>query len=219
MPPRSKNGSKISSLVSLNTREGGGRAEPVRRQASSQNNSSSATTTSGGITRTAASLAILAYFSVAGALLGVIVTISAGAEAAGAATAASDFMAGIDISKIISVNEWNGPRDRCGPPGSNLDALDGQGFQIRGRIFGIEHLAVEEGLLAARRGRRDVRGGNAKLLGGLLPEIFTVDLGDQRLGVEAGLELAPADILGKEPEIMALERIRCVIGPEPHDVR
>src|SRR5215475_13618689 len=99
MPPRSKNGSKISSFVSLNTREGGGSAEPARRQASSQNSSSSASTTSGGITRTAASLAILTYFSATGARLGVIVTISAGAEAAGAATAASDFMAGIDISK------------------------------------------------------------------------------------------------------------------------
>src|SRR5262245_58064492 len=98
MPPRSKKGSKISSLVSLNTRDGGG-VEPARRQASSQNSNSNASTTSGGITRTAVSLAILTYFSATGARLGVIVTISAGAEAAGAATAASDFMAGIDISK------------------------------------------------------------------------------------------------------------------------
>src|SRR5262245_8628352 len=97
MPPRSKNGSKISSLVSLNTREGGGSVEPARRQASSQNNNSSASTMSGGITRTAVSFAILRYFSATGGRLGVIVTISAGAEAAGAATAASDFMAGIDI--------------------------------------------------------------------------------------------------------------------------
>src|SRR5215467_2043503 len=97
MPPRSKNGSKISSLVSLNTRDGGGSVEPARRQASSQNSSKSASTTSGGITRAAVSLAILRYFSATGARFGVIVTISAGAEAAGAATAASDFMAGIDI--------------------------------------------------------------------------------------------------------------------------
>src|ERR1043166_360707 len=99
MPPRSKNGSKISSLVSLNTRAGGGSVEPARRQASSQNSSSSASTTSGGITRAAVSLAILIYFSAAGARLGVIVTISAGPETAGAATAAFDFKAGIDISK------------------------------------------------------------------------------------------------------------------------
>src|SRR5262245_25981140 len=99
MPPRSKNGSKISSLVSLNTRDGGGSVEPARRQASSQNNSSSASTTSGGITCTAVSLAILMYLSATGARLGVIVTISAGAGAAGTATAASDFMAGIDICK------------------------------------------------------------------------------------------------------------------------
>src|SRR5262245_55388267 len=98
MPPRSKNGSKISSLVSLKTREGGGRVEPARWQASSQNSTSSASTTSGGITRTAASLAILRYFSVAGARLGFIVTISAGAAVAGrTAAVASVFMAGIDI--------------------------------------------------------------------------------------------------------------------------
>src|SRR5262249_31992789 len=97
MPPRSKNGSKISSLVSLNTREGGGSVEPARRQASSQNSSSSASTTSGGSTRTPGALAVFRDFSATGARLGVIVRISAGAEAAGAATAASDFMAGIDI--------------------------------------------------------------------------------------------------------------------------
>ena len=77
MPPRSKNGSKISSLVSLKTRDGGGRVEPVRRQTSSQNSISSAITTSGGTTRTAVSFAILMYFSARGACFGVIVTTGA----------------------------------------------------------------------------------------------------------------------------------------------
>ena len=79
MPPRSKNGSKISSLVSLKTRDGGGRVEPVRRQTSSQNSISSAITTSGGTTRTAVSFAILMYFSARGARFGVIVTTGAAA--------------------------------------------------------------------------------------------------------------------------------------------
>src|SRR5262245_35796695 len=151
MPARSKNGSKISSFVSLNTREGGGSAEPARRQASSQNSSSSASTTSGGITRTAVSLAILTYFSATGGRLGVIVTILAGAAAAGStAVLASVFMAGIDIWKSSPCIGWQ-PRDRSRPPGSNLHALDGQRLQVGGRIRGIEDLAVEEGLLAARR--------------------------------------------------------------------
>ena len=104
MPPRSKNGSKISSLVSLKTRDGGGRVEPVRRQTSSQNSISSAITTSGGTTRTAASFAILTYFSARGACFGVIVTTGAAAvgDAVGMATAvASALIAGIDI-EIVS---------------------------------------------------------------------------------------------------------------------
>src|SRR2546425_9925314 len=100
MPPRSKNGSKISSLVSLKTREGGGRVEPARRHTSSQNSRRSASTISGGTTRTAVSLAILAYFSARGARLGVIVT--TGAEAAGRATAVpSVFIACIVIERCL----------------------------------------------------------------------------------------------------------------------
>src|SRR5216117_1190258 len=111
MPPRSKNGSKISSLVSAKTRDGGGRVDPVRRQTSSQNSINSASTTSGGTTRTAASLAILAYFSARGACFGVIVTTGAAAigELVGTATAvASALIAGIDI-EIISPCSRSGP--------------------------------------------------------------------------------------------------------------
>src|SRR6266702_6670851 len=108
---------------------------------------------------------------------------------------------------------------RAALPGSNFNTLDGQVLQIRSRVFRIEHLAVEEGLLAARGRGRDFGSGNAELLGGLLPEILTVDLADQRLRVEAGFVLAPADILGEEPEVMALERIGGVVAPVLHDVR
>src|SRR4029079_3117637 len=100
MPPRSKNGSKINSLVSLKTRDGGGRVEPARRQTSSQNSSSSATTMSSGTTRAAVSLAILPYFSDRGADFGFIVTTGAAmpGEVTGMAVAvASHFLARIDI--------------------------------------------------------------------------------------------------------------------------
>ena len=69
--------------MSLNTREGGGNVEPARRQISSQNSSSNASTISGGTTRTAASFAILAYFSERGARLGVIVTTGAAVAGSG----------------------------------------------------------------------------------------------------------------------------------------
>src|SRR5438445_12925479 len=108
MPPRSKNGSKINSLVSLKTFDGGGSVEPVRRQTSSQNSINSAITTSGGTTRTAASFAILMYFSARAACFGVIVTTGAATlgDAVGMATAvASALIAGIDI-EIAS--PWSG---------------------------------------------------------------------------------------------------------------
>src|SRR3954465_10218401 len=99
MPPRSKNGSKISSLVSLKTRDGGGSVEPARRQTSSQNNIASASTISGGTTRTAVSFALLTYFSARGGLFGVIVT--TGAAEAGSAVAGSVLIAGMFISKFF----------------------------------------------------------------------------------------------------------------------
>src|SRR4029453_6988266 len=96
--------------------------------------------------------------------------------------------------------------------GSDLNTLDRQRLQIRSRIFRIEHLAVEEGLLAARGRSRNVGSGDSHRLGSLFPEILTVDLGDQRLGVEARFILAPADVLSEEPEIVALERIGRMIA-------
>ena len=53
MPPRSKNGSTISSQVSLSTRDGGGSVAPALRHSSSQTSRMSAITTSGGTTRAA----------------------------------------------------------------------------------------------------------------------------------------------------------------------
>src|SRR3954454_25302113 len=94
MPPRSKNGSRISSLVSLKTRDGGGSVDPARRHTSSQNSINSAITISGGTTRAAVSLAILIYLSALGGCFGVIVTTdAAGIAGVGTATPASVFIA------------------------------------------------------------------------------------------------------------------------------
>src|ERR1700716_2207760 len=165
MPPRSKNGSKISSLVSLKTFDGGGRVEPVRRQTSSQNSIKSAITINGGTTRTAVSFAILTYLSARGARLGVIVTTGA-AEAGSTAAVVSDFIAGIDIESASPCSKESRTQVHAASLGSDVNTLDGQGLQVRRRIFGIEHLAVEEGLLAARGRGRDIGSGNAEFLGG-----------------------------------------------------
>src|SRR3954452_18157257 len=107
MPPRSKNGSKISSLVSLNTRDGGGKVEPARRQTSSQNSISSASTISGGSTRAAVSFAILTYPSVRGGRLGVIVTMGV-AVAASTSADRSVLIAGRVIESASPCFQCNG---------------------------------------------------------------------------------------------------------------
>src|SRR4051794_33670661 len=122
MPPRSKNGSKISSLVSLNTFDGGGRVEPVRRQTSSQNSINSAITISGGTTRAATSFAILAYLSARGARFGVIVTTGA-AVVIGVGIAAAELSAFMACIVIESVSPCSriGPHARTrGPAGIRL---------------------------------------------------------------------------------------------------
>src|SRR6478672_3356203 len=123
-------------------------------------------------------------------------------------------MAVMDIESQSPLS-GDGPHATCARPCSNsyVNTLDRQGLQIGRGIFGIEHLAVEEGLLAARGRGRDV--GDAKLLRRVFPEILAVDLSDQRLGVEVRFVLAPADVLGQEPEIVAPERLGCLVAPEP----
>ena len=193
MPPRSKNGSKISSLVSLKTRDGGGRVEPARRQTSSQNSISSAITTSGGTTRTAVSFAILMYFSARGACFGVIVTTGAAVvgEAVGMATAvASALIAGIDI-EIVSPRFNERAARKCARPGLDQTStrLIDSDFRYAAGFSGSNTLPskkvslpreVEAGISAAA---------TPSVLGGLFPEVFAVHLGDQRLGVEAGSNL------------------------------
>src|SRR4051794_9575438 len=99
---------------------------------------------------------------------------------------------------------------------SNLSPFDRKALEIGQRIFGIEYLAVEERLLAARRRGWNVGSLDREFLGGGAPDVFAVDLVYEGLHVGLRFELAPADILGDEPKIMALEWIGGVIAPEFH---
>src|SRR5262245_5939010 len=203
MPPRSKNGSTISSQVSRSTADGGGRVAPARRHRSSHTSSASAITTAGGTTRTASRPARAARRLSSGRGCSRSGSTRAPPDRDGASATLSDLVTGMLM----------------GFAPSDLDALDRQALEVGARIVRIENLSVKERLLAARRGGRDVLGGNAELLGGFAPHVLAVDLGDERLGVEAGLELAPARVLGDEPAVMALARIGGVIAPVLHDVR
>ena len=58
--------------------------------------------------------------------------------------------------------------------------LDFEARQIGGRVFRIEDLAVEEGFLATRGGGGDLRRGDAQRFRRLAPEVFAIDLLNQR---------------------------------------
>src|SRR5258708_20277072 len=114
------------------------------------------------------------YFSARGGGLGVIGR--RGEVVGGRIVTGSVFVAGLFIESVSPCAKDGTARERTVPLRSDLNTLDGQGFQIRRRIFRIEHLAVEEGFLAARLGGRDIGCGDAEILGGFLPEVLVVDL-------------------------------------------
>src|SRR5258708_22465578 len=72
MPPLSKDGSKISVLVSLKTFDGGGSVAPVRRHTHSHSNRNSAITITGGTTLTAIFFSVGSTRAVHGGRRGVI---------------------------------------------------------------------------------------------------------------------------------------------------
>ena len=108
MPPRSKNGSTISSQVSLRTRDGGGSVAPALRHSSSQIASSSAITTIGGTTRAATLDAYPSTRSMIGGRFGVpSVSTFAPMRVEGSGTAVSDFLRGIFIKDAFrSRRSW-----------------------------------------------------------------------------------------------------------------
>src|SRR3982074_1510342 len=139
MPPRSKNGWKISSLVSLNPREGGGKVDPARRQTNSQNRINTASTISGGTTRAAVSFAILMNFSARGVRFGVIVTTGAGAVASPAAAVSGSiaaifiagiFIAGCSLQMRLPRSDEGPPCERAAPIESDFNTLDGERLQV-----------------------------------------------------------------------------------------
>jgi hypothetical protein len=66
--------------------------------------------------------------------------------------------------ECVSVFDGRAARRRAARFGSDVGTLDGQRLQVGRRIFRIEHLAVEEGFLAARLRGRDIGRGNAERL-------------------------------------------------------
>src|SRR5262245_43097504 len=181
MPPRSKNGSTISSQVSRRTREGGGSVAPARAHSSSHTSMMSATITMGGTMR-AASVPRRARIRL-GVDTGLTASATTFAGGCASALASTTFNAGMFIA-TISVRT-QGRAARLGrPSGLRFEALDAEALEIGLGVLRIEDLAVEEGLLAARG-----RSGNGGLrhrqrLGRLAPHILAVDLLDQRLGID-----------------------------------
>src|SRR5206468_5652573 len=74
-----------------------------------------------------------------------------------------------------------------GPKRLDFGALDAEALEVGRRIFRIEDLAVEEGLLAARLRRRDIGRRDLELLGGLAPKVFARSE-ERRVGKEVGCQ-------------------------------
>src|SRR5262245_2963650 len=106
MPPRSKNGSTMSSQVSLRTLDGGGSVAPALRHSSSQINRTSAMTTTGGTTRTEIAWARAASRVESGERRGGSATIVA-AVVVGSADTVSDLRTGMFIGVRLRI-EWAG---------------------------------------------------------------------------------------------------------------
>src|SRR6185436_14119754 len=103
---------------------------------------------------------------------------------------------GMFISVLLQLREgWAAAGDRSQrQPNCSTDlAFDRLALEVVHRVLRVENLAVEEGLLAAGLRGRDLVRRHRQRLGGLAPHVLAVDLADQRFGVGADLELAPAD--------------------------
>src|SRR5262245_55845682 len=114
MPPRSKNGSTISSQVSLKTLDGGGRVAPALRHSNSQISRISAMTTAGGTTRAEIAWARAASRVASGERRGGSATIVA-VVAVGCADTVSDLRTGMFIGVRLRMCQWAG-RPAAGQP-------------------------------------------------------------------------------------------------------
>jgi hypothetical protein len=112
-----------------------------------------ANTINGGKTRADVSRAILPYFSQLNAGFGAKDLGVGAATGALTSVAGSVLMACIFIALIL---RHRNQKLAQGIDALCVDPLDGERLQVGGGIFRIEHLAVEEGLLAARRRRRNL---------------------------------------------------------------
>src|SRR4051812_10166546 len=213
--PATKNGSTMRSRASDQIFEGAGSVAPGFMHRTCHTASMSASMTSGGMVRvaTVASAGRILVFTKLGFGVDNRSTVAVAGETA---TDGSVLTRGMVIQRSPSPREASGSRRAAARARSHLDALDRQALEVGARVLGVEDLAVEEGLLAARRRFRDVGCRQRHRLGGGAPEILAVHFVYKCLGIHARLELAPADVFGDEPEIVTLERIGRVLAPEFH---
>ena len=96
---------------------------------------------------------------------------------------------------------------------SDFDALDRQALEVGASdSSGSNTLPSKKVSLPREVDAGMSAAGDRQRLGGLAPQVLAVDLVDQRLDVGGRLELAPADVLGDEPGVVALERIGGVVA-------
>src|SRR5687767_6452 len=196
----------MSSHVSLTTRDGGGRLASGAAQSSSQIPTIAATASNGGNRFSRWRFA-------------------AAEKRDGAATARAGLRASpaleafADTAKATTFGASARGSDRAVELIASARALDREACEIRLGIRGVEHLAVEERLDAARRRPRDLRRRHAELLRGLAPQVLAIDLRHEPRQVVVAVELAPTHTLDEEPELVAPVWIRRVVVPELHRVR
>ena len=98
MPPRSKNGSTISSHVSASTLEGGGSVAPVLRHSISQITRNTASTTTGGTTFVATIFDLAVRRAASGVFFGASANTLAGAAEGNGTAVVSVLSTGMFIS-------------------------------------------------------------------------------------------------------------------------
>src|SRR5690606_30928066 len=134
----------------------------------------------------------------------------------GAGGAEGETGTGPAIDRVLSMS---GSRMRGARAASAAYGLDREAVEVGHRVLGVEHLAVEEGLQPARGRGRDVARRHTQFLRGLAPQVLAVHLAHPGLHVEVLGQIAPADVLGEEPQVVALEGVRGLVLPVAHLLR
>src|SRR3981081_23844 len=190
--PATKNGSTMRSRASDQILDGAGSVAPGFMHRICHTASMSPSMTRGGIVRVATAPRAGRTFVVTKLGFGVD-NRSTVAVAGEIATDGSILTRGRVIQRSPSPRAGKARAARRARPRSTLDAFNGQTLEVGARIVGIEYLAVEEGLLAARGRTWDVGRGQRQRLCSVAPEILAIHFVYEGLGVRARVERAPAD--------------------------